>query len=387
MQQSPDRYFARKGKNNGVVSLLLPFAGARAQGAYTHTLNGFPRTRSDCSPHCPMVDIWQYQYRPDAAKTLTSDKPIATLKRHWKVKSEARIIAIGMFNGKKLYADGLVDYIKSFGHIKRVNKIEDSLWGYETFTVRIYVAKRNPAKIGELGALLDDTPDDMIEDFLRRGFEVAYVDNGLTRTGKDATFWRFMVAAEAMPDGERIRYLSRDADALLSAGEAFSVGEWIASGHAFHRMHIIPICLGPLTAMAWGGSHVGKGSFSDMKNMIEYFPYRFQYGDDELFTRDMIWPRIKATGSVMTHQYERGVFFRAVNPYRGSCEEPTQDYCDEAKLGGKCPDVLMPDEIESPWQALGLRGKLSTVKDNLAMFDLHPETERGRKAIEALKAN
>jgi hypothetical protein len=387
MTAEPSDYFAKKGKQNAVVSLWMPVWTQRAHTAYNHTLNGFPRTHSDCAPTCPKVDIWQYQYRPHGRDTFTSQRPISTLKEHWKVNSEARVIAISLFNGVKLYADSLLDYSTSFSHIKKVNKVSDPLWGFETFTVRVYVGKRNPAALSKLGQLKDETPDHIIETFLQRGFEVAFVDNWLSQTGKDGTFWRFMVAAEEMPQGQSIRYLSRDADAVLSAGEAFSVGEWIASELNFHRMHILPICLGPMTASVWGGRHSGKGLFSDMKMMIEYFPYRLQYGDDELFTRDMIWPRIKNDGSVMTHHYPRGLLFRAANPYRGSCEEPTQLFCDHTRAGGSCPDVLMPSDIQSPLKALGLRGRYSDLKMDPALFDLHAETERGARAVKALSAN
>lgn len=384
MTEHPAKYFAGKGKPNSVVSLWMPFWNERAHTAYNHTLNGFPRTRSDCNPTCPQVDIWQYQYRPSGKATLTSTNPISTKKEHWKIKSEARVLAVSLFGSKKLYAEGLLDYATSFGHLKEVNKISAPLWGYETFTVRVYVGKRNPSKMAILGPLSEETPDEVIESLLARGFEVAFVDNGLDQVGKDGTFWRFMVAGEQMPEGQRIRYILRDADAILSAGEAFSVGEWIASGLLFHRMHIIPICLGPMTASTWGGTHIGKGIFSDMKTMIEYFPYRVKYGDDELFTRDMIWPRIKAEGSVMTHHYPRGLLFRTANPYKGSCEEPTQLYCDETKPGGTCPDIIMPNEIKSPLKALGLRGKLSELIKDPTLFDLHQETERGALALKAL---
>lgn len=385
MQVTPERYFARKGKNNGFVSLWMPLATERAQTAYAHTLNGFPRTGSDCIAGCPKVDIWQYQFRPNLKQTLTSTKPISSQKEYWKATNEARIVSISLFGSNPMYVEGLLDYIKSFKHLKEANHITDPLWGYETFTVRVYIGKRNPFQRAVLGELAGETSDAIIERLLAAGCEVAFVDNGLAKIGKDGTFWRFMVAGEQMPEGQRIRYLLRDADTILSAGEAFSVGEWIAGGKSFHRMHVLPVCLGPLTASIWGGSHIGKGHFSDMKTMIEYFPYRLKYGDDELFTRDMIWSRIKYIGSVTTHLYPRGVVHALANPYRGSCEEPTQVFCDHARKGGTCEDVFVPDNIQSPWRALGLRGTLEQLKKRPEGFNLHLETERGRAAYEALR--
>jgi hypothetical protein len=153
-------------------------------------------------------------------------------------------------------------------------------------------------------------------------------------------------------------------------------------------MHLIPFCMGPLWASGFGGTHVGKGRFADMKNRIEYSPYRYTYGDDELFTRDMIWPVMKASGSIMTHHYSRSeLLFILANPYRGSCEEPTQAFCDEMKLGGTCKDVLMPDDIESPLYAMGLRGTLAQLSKTPAYFDIRLDTERGRAVRRALSVN
>src|SRR5690606_31575208 len=135
----------------------------------------------------------------------------------------------------------------------------------------------------------------------------------------------FAAAADEMPPGQRVRYLMRDADNILTAAEMYSVADWIRSEKRYHRMHLIPTCFGPLTAMLWGGSHVGKGDFSDFHDLVKNYPYRFQYGDDELFTRDLMWPRLKASGSVLTHHFERVGFYTAFgSPYRDSCEEPTQ---------------------------------------------------------------
>lgn len=372
-----------KGAANPWLSVWKPFAPKRVQEVYDHTIVKMYRAHSDCQPDCPRVDVWKYAYRGKGGKVIESREPIASKKEFWKVSDEARIMAVTLYGDKKFYYDGLLDYIDSFTYLKDINHIDSKLWGYETFTVRVYVAKRNPAE-KRFDGYGGETPDEYIQLLLDRGVEVAYVDNHEEKVGKDATFWRFLVAAEKMPEGQRIRYILRDADWTLTAGEAYSVGEWIESGLIFHRWHLVPMCIGPLTAMMWGGQHEGRGKMHNMLTLIENFPYRYEYGDDELFLREMVWPKILFSGSVMTHLYPRGFKSALAMPYRGSCEEPTQEYCDAMRPGGNCPDVLMPEDIPYPGAALGLRKTFKYLKREMPeVFDLHPQAPRSKRIIKA----
>ncbi len=368
----------QKGRSNYLLPLIKPFTPKRLKKAvYTHTLYKTDRAQGDCQPKCPLVDVWKYEYKPSGKPLLRNTKPIATRKAHWKVADEARIIAISHFDGNTFYFDGLLNLIDSFTRLKKVNGITDPIWGFETFTVRVYVARRNPNRLKALGEYADPTPDDQIQKLLSLGCEVAYVDNGLKNVKKDGTFWRFMVFGEEMPQGQRIRYLIRDMDWVMTGSEAFAVGEWIASGLAFHRNHQIPICLGPITACTFSGSHVGKGSFSNIRTWMESFPYRLQYGDDEMFMRDMLWPQIKYEGSVLTHTNHDWRYVLA-NPYAGSCEEPTQKYCDVLRLGGHCEDKAMPDDIDSYVDEIVRLKTYDELKAMPEIFDAHLGTERGK---------
>jgi len=370
-----------RGRGNILVPLWKPFAPRRIKGVYDHTLIKFYRARSDCQPDCPAMDIWRYKYRV-GGETIVDIKPISTRKKYWKSKDEARIMAVTLYGDKAVYYDGLIEYIDSFEYIKKANGIKDRLWGYETFTVRVYVAKRNP-KFAHLGSLKGETPDTFIEKLLALGCEIVYVDNHMEKVGRDATFWRFMLLAEKMPKGQQLRYIIRDADWRLTAGELFAGGEGMHSGQRFHRFNQ-PACMGPLTASFWGGVHEGDGFIPDMANYINYFPYRFEYGDDELFSRDIIWPKIKST-SVLTHFYKRGWRSTLGNPYAGSCEEPTQVYCDMLKKGGVCPDRLLPADVAFPVTDLGLRLSLEELQKNPQNFDMKlNQNERGRKVRRAL---
>jgi hypothetical protein len=357
-------------KENAFVSVWLPFSPERVKQVYNHSLVKSYRQSSDCGYHCPDVDIWEYKYKdPKTGKIITSKKPIASQKRFWKSPHEARIIAISLY-GKAFYFDALLMYLESIKNINEINKIHDKIWGFETFTVRVYIAKRNPRDEARLGKISNETPDYMIQKLLDLGCEIAFVDNKLSEAKKDGSFWRFAVTSEKMPPGQRIRYLLRDADSLLTAAEVFTVADWISSGKQFHRMHVIPICMGPLTASWWGGTHVGEGHFKDFHDLVKNYPYRFDYGDDELFSRDLLWPRIKAIGSVLTHHFPRGGFVNTLgNPYKNSCEEPTDDFCSKLNPKSECEDRILPQtrNFGGVIQALGLRTKLDELKQK------HPE--------------
>lgn len=341
---------AGKGRTNHFITFAKYLGGKRAVYAYNHTINKMYRGGSDCQPNCPLVDIWKYQYKdPITGEIIESETPISTQKKYWKVPFEARLIAVTLFGNKNRYLQGLMDFIQSFSYLKEANQIEQDRWGYETFTIRVYVAKRNPASQYEFKEpLINATSDRFIEKLLDLGCEIVYVDNGLERVGLDATFWRFMAAAEDMPEGQSLRYLMRDVDWMFTAGEAFTVGEWINSGYAFHRMHLLPTCMGPLSASIWAGYHTGNSHFAKMKQHIENFPYRLEYGDDELFLRDMVWPKMKAQGEVMTHHYKRGVEHHLGQPYEDSCEEPTKKFCDMLNPDNSCVDITMPKDLLFP---------------------------------------
>lgn len=337
------------------------------------------------------MDIWRYQFKdPATGEMVTSTKPIAIKKKYWKAPDEARIIAISLFDdGKGFYSKALLQYLDSFASIKKLNGIEDQVWGYETFTVRVYVSGRNPKDLARLGEIENKTPDDIVNHLLERGCEIATVDNKLPLAKKDGTFWRFAAASDHMPEDQRVRYLMRDADNVLTAVEMYTVADWIRSDKRYHRMHIIPTCFGPLTAGLWGGTHKGAGHFGDFYPMLKYYPYRFQYGDDEMFTRDLMWPRIKAIGSVLTHHFPRGDVLDIMGtPYRFSCEEPTQQFCSKVNPHSKCEDRILPEDpsLGGAVEVLGMRVPLDVlVKQHPEYFNLRLDLPERKFIYEAFK--
>ena len=367
--------FVHKGRHNPFVSMVKPLLLGRAAGAYDHTLYDDTRGAGDCNPICPQVDVWQYQYLGHV-----SPVPISTQKAFWKNPVEARVISFSLFGKNPIYYRGLLGFIESLKTLKRVNNITDPVWGLDSFTLRVYVPKGKDRVIqGELDQL-------QIDALLEAGCEIAYVDNGLKKAGKDATFWRFMIASEPMPEGQKIRYLPRDADTTMTAPEAFAIGEWMASGLRYHRSHLNPVCMGPLTANLWGGSHTGAGDFADLKNAISYFPYRMRYGDDEQFLRDAVWPKIKASGSVLTHILKRDWLTTLGNPYEGSCEEPTKLYCNAFNPENQCEDRNLPEDMRYPmFQIQFFRASLKEIEKNVDNFDMKLTTPRGEKVNLAFK--
>lgn len=377
---SGDGDLSHKGRHNHLLSLIRPVLPGRVNGIYDHTLYYDTRAAGDCQPNCPAVDIWQYEYQGHL-----SPQPISTQKAFWKTPDEARVIAFSLFGKNPIYYKGLLEFLKSFEVLKRVNGIQDGIWGFDTFVPRVYVPKRNPFGLMKNILLEGELEPNQIKALLDAGCEIVYVDNHLKKAAKDGTFWRFMVAAEPMPEGQKIRYVVHDADWLMTGPEAFAIGEWIALGHQYHRSHLIPICLGPLTASLWAGSHTGKGKFPNLKDAITYFPYRLRYGDDEMFLRDVIWPFMKSSGSVLTHIMRRGWASSVATPYEGSCEEPTKRYCNAVNSHNQCEDMELPDSMNYPSKQLGMRVGLAELEKNADYFDMQLSTPRGQKVKQAFE--
>ncbi|MDA0712630.1 MAG: hypothetical protein O2897_01410 [bacterium] len=381
-----DGSLKRKGRPNYFLKLVNPITPSRISQAYDNSVVNSHRVKSDCQPFCPVIDAWQYQYKGKNGKIIIDKKPISTRKEFWKNKNEARIISITLYGSNPIYIDGLITYLDSFKYLNDANKIEEPLWGYENFTVRLYTPKRNPKDPLKLGALKGEIPEKYVNDMLDRGLEVVYVDNQRNTVGVDAFFWRFLVMADKMPPGQKLRYLIRDADQKLTGGEAYAVGEWIDSGFKYSRLNLNNACMTPVTGSLFEGVIVGgeENVFKNILQQMEEFPYRLDYGDDELFIRDRIWPYMKYSGSVLTHYNFSGWKSWVGNPYVGSCEQPTQKYCDTIKLGGECKDVTLPEDVIYPIIPLGLRYSWEYFKEHPEFFEMHLNTERGQRVKKAL---
>ena len=166
-----------KKSNNKLLNSLLIFSPKRVKEVYEHSLIKSYRIHADCENGCPDIDVWQYQYK-DKQKLLISSKPIATQKKYWKISSEARIISMSLFGSNDSYYQALLQYIESISYLKKANKINDAQWGYETFTIRVYVPRRNEND-KKLGAIKGELTEEKIKTLLDLGCEIAFVDNKL----------------------------------------------------------------------------------------------------------------------------------------------------------------------------------------------------------------
>jgi hypothetical protein len=147
---------------NWLNKAIRPLMPERLASIYDHSMLKPLRSNKDCTKKfCPQIDIWQYKFIANNS-ILTSKSPIASKKEYWKHPKEARIIAVTLFGEKQLYYDLLLEYIESMKLASQINGFENQNWGFESFTVRIYVAKRNPKK-AHIGPLKGEVPDNYID--------------------------------------------------------------------------------------------------------------------------------------------------------------------------------------------------------------------------------
>ena len=334
-----------KKKNNFILNFIKNFATKDQRRGLSHSLIQSHRFISDCIPECPSIDIWKYIYKPPKSKIIESDKPISTLKIHWK-SIEARIISINLFGKDEKYYNGFIEFLDSFEIIKEMNNINE--WVLDTFIFRVYVAKSNNKK------KKNSTPTKFIKKMINRNVEIVYVDTNQDKFNLDGSFWRFLIMDEPMKKGEQLRFLCRDADWKMTISEALIISEWINSKYIYHRINLFPICAGPLLAGLIGGLINDDTKKLNIKDKLRNYPYRIEYGDDELFLRDLIWPHILNSNSILTHANKKDYRHKVANPYINSCFEPTNTYCKKftktrqkqinktKKFKKGCKDILIP---------------------------------------------
>ncbi|MFI3014209.1 tetratricopeptide repeat protein [Klebsiella aerogenes] len=157
----------------------------------------------------------------------------------------------------------------------------------------------------------DDTVPGHVLTRLRR-MNVELVD--MTGTANIVpTMWRFLV----LDDPQVIRYLVRDADALLSEKESAAVTEWLGSGTWFHHMRDYFTHTELLLAGMWGGH---GGVFPSVSELIREFLQTYKgtprYTDQQ-FLRQILWPTVR------TSLYNHDEIFRfgQAHPYPPSRQE------------------------------------------------------------------
>ena len=99
---------------------------------------------------------------------------------------------------------------------------------------------------------------------------------------------RFIVA----DDPEVGRFLVRDCDSVVNQREARAVGDWIASGRAFHVMRDWWTHTDPMLAGMWGGV---AGVLPPMKSLLSTYKSKHLETPnwDQWFLRDQVWALIR----------------------------------------------------------------------------------------------
>ena len=102
-----------------------------------------------------------------------------------------------------------------------------------------------------------------------------------------------------------------------------------------------------------------------------------------MFLRDIMWPKMKASGSVLTHIIKRDWKSSLMTPYEGSCEEPTKRYCNAINVNNQCEDRELPSNMPFPYLQLGFRANLAEIEKNTDYFDMQLTTPRGQAVNQA----
>lgn len=128
-----------------------------------------------------------------------------------------------------------------------------------------------------------DTPQTIIDE-LKLDAEVIVMD-GIYK-GYEGSLWRFLPAAENLP------FVSLDSDDDFDACLANKIKCWLNSNKNFASFYS-PITLLPLSAGLWGARPFDNhAAIPDMKERIDKY-CEHQFGFDELFLRQEIWPIAK----------------------------------------------------------------------------------------------
>lgn len=179
-----------------------------------------------------------------------------------------RVISFSLWGDSDLY------------NIGAVANAELALEVYPEWICRFYVLKGNPAidRLREFGNVeVAEMPDE---------------------PGFWKMWWRLGVAAE--PGVERVIF--RDCDSRLGWRERGAVDRWISSGKAAHIMRDVKTHSGLL--MLGGMWGVRGGLFPDIRNLQSKWA-KFHHDpskeDDQVFLREMVWPRIKS--DVLCHGF------------------------------------------------------------------------------------
>lgn len=134
------------------------------------------------------------------------------------------------------------------------------------------------------------------------------------------------------------RYLVRDCDSRLNPRELQATVEWLSSDKPFHVIRDHPGQRVAMPGGLWGGTtgHINIATLLTQWRGNKQGGSRDSiYNNDQLFLRDMVWPRIKL--HCLQHDFCTNPEFRPTAPFT-------------AKFGDYrfCGERIMPDETPEP---------------------------------------
>ena len=106
-------------------------------------------------------------------------------------------------------------------------------------------------------------------------------------------FWRFFAA-----DSDST-VISRDTDSRLNEREKAAVDEWLDSTYDFHIMRDHPLHRNIILGGMWGARNgILKGITTNIKEYHTSTDFINDYGVDQNFLKDHIYPRVKETSKI-----------------------------------------------------------------------------------------
>lgn len=113
-------------------------------------------------------------------------------------------------------------------------------------------------------------------------------------------YWRFFINDDENVD----RYIVRDLDSRVNWREKAAVDEWIKSGKDFHIMRDHQNHTFPIQGGMWGG----RANIFKIIPMIQNYATYDQYGCDQFFLSNIIYPMIKDNTMVHDPFFEKKPF-------------------------------------------------------------------------------
>lgn len=168
-----------------------------------------------------------------------------------------RVVAYSLYGTNPLYIQGALRNVRLIPEI------------YPGWTPRVYVSQEIEKSVSE--------------ELAASGAEVVFKE----RLGEfDGTFWRFLSLGDPCLDAVIIR----DTDSRPTLREAAAVKQWLDSGKTLHLMRDHPEHQVVIMAGMWG---CRGGAVPDIEPLIDDWGIWARKGQDQVFLREMIYPRFE----------------------------------------------------------------------------------------------